>query len=78
MRDFRLAASDVAIYKSFNPIYRFIRKMTGIKNFTSWQKKVTENGQNIRRAILKHITERKSGKNQSLVKGDADLLSLFL
>ena len=55
MRDFRQQAQEVAVYKSFNPVYRAARKLTGIKNFTKWHETVSRNGQSIRESIRKCV-----------------------
>ena len=49
-----------------------------MRSYTKWQRIVTQNGQNIRDVIRQSVNDRKDGKVTSQVKGNADLLSLFL
>ena len=64
--------------KQFNPLYQIARKLTGIKEFTQYQKTVRRNGQAQRDAILQYVQDRKSGKRKSTVAAGSDILSLFL
>ena len=53
------------------------RKLTGIKNFTKYQKTVAGNGHRIREGVRKYIMQRKSGERKSQVPDGVDILSLF-
>merc|ERR1719362_1245663 len=64
--------------KWLNPIYQLCRRLTGIKNFTAFQRKLAENGQTIRKVVYDYVLKRKSGEVKSKVPDGADLLSLFL
>ena len=64
--------------KQFNPLYKIARKVTGIKEFTKYQKTVAQNGANQREAIRKYVRQRKSGERKSSVAANSDVLSLFL
>lgn len=64
--------------KQFNPVYRIARKLTGIKNFTKYQKVLAGNGKRQREAIYEYVQQRKRGERKSQVEDGADILSLFL
>ena len=66
------------VTKQFNPLYNIARKITGVKEFTHYQRTVAQNGANQRAAIRKYVRERKSGVRKSTVAGGSDILSLFL
>ena len=46
---------NLAPYKWLNPIYRILRKITGKKHFTSYQKTIAANGQRIRDAVQDYV-----------------------
>ena len=61
-----------------NPIYKKARKLTGIKDFTEWQRKLVYSQQVIRNFVRDYVMQRKSGEVKSQVPEGVDLLSLFL
>ena len=65
-------------FKWLNFFYQAARKVTGVKDFTNYQKIQAANGMRIREAIRKYVEQRKSGERQSKVPDGVDLLSLFM
>ena len=62
-----------------NPIYRAAQNFFGWNpSFTRFERLVDENYASIRDFLNKYIQQRKSGQRKSDIKGNADLLSLFL
>ena len=65
-------------FKWLNPFYRLARSLTGIKNFTSYQQKLADNGQRVRNVIVDYVKKRKNGQVKSQVPNGVDILSFFL
>ena len=65
-------------YKTMNPIYQFMKLMTGIKNFTSFQRAVYQNCIELRAVVVGYVQKRKQGKATSMVGNKSDILSLFM
>ena len=65
-------------FKSLNPIYKKARKLTGIKDFTEFQRKLTYSQKVIRNFVGDYVMKRKNGEIKSQVPEGVDLLSFFL
>ena len=62
-----------------NPLTPFFIKVLKFPPiYSSFDRSVAENCQNIRNSILEYVRKRKQGKNKSSVSKDADLLSLMI
>lgn len=64
-------------FKTQNPLYQLARKLTGRKNFTEWQRKVSQNGKDVNRFMLDYVQRRKNSEVTSQADG-YDFLTLFL
>ena len=66
------------IFKWMNPLYKGLRRLTGIKNFTKYQQTLAENGKRVKKLIKQYVVDRRSGKIKSDVEGQVDLVSQFI
>jgi tRNA U38,U39,U40 pseudouridine synthase TruA len=57
--------SLLAGVKWLNPFSQILRKLTGRKNFTEYQRKVAENSRRIRSVVHDYVKKRKSGEIKS-------------
>jgi len=49
------ALIDAMMFKWFNPVYQTARKVTGIKNFTSYQKTLSDNGVRLNNLVKEYV-----------------------
>lgn len=52
-------------WKQLNPVYQAARKLTGIKDFTKYQRTVAENGKRARETLMAYVQMRKRGERKS-------------
>ena len=65
LHEFNASVVEVGLTKTYNPLYRILRKLTGKKTFTKYQQTLTDNGTRIRKAIHTYVEQRKSGERKS-------------
>ena len=65
-------------FKHLNPFYQWARFITGIKDFTSFQRTVSENQRRTRSLISEIFYKRKSGVLKSELEDNVDILTLLL
>ena len=70
--------SQGSVFKHLNPFYQWAHRLTGIKNFTSFQRTVSENCNRINQVAKDIVLKRKSGEIKSCLPEGSDILSLFL
>ena len=67
-----------AAFKHLNPFYKWARKITGIKDFSSFQRTVSENQRRTRQIISDIFYKRKNGELKSKLEDNVDILTLLL
>lgn len=71
-------ALETISYKSFNFLFRAIYALTGVSiSFSAFERQVDQNFATVRAFIRSYVRKRSSGKTQSSVAKNSDLLSLF-